>query len=154
MGAQGELMGRAKDAGRRGRRCLDEDEVVAFSRGRASQEQRFAVELHLTDCSRCLEWVANMAKAPKQWLFADPLSILKTLHIPTLVIQGDNDLQVPTSDAKTLAAAWPGIKLVILPGVSHTLKLDTASTPPQSSYTDADRPIAPGIVEALLSLVK
>jgi hypothetical protein len=44
----------------------------------------------------------------------EPAKLASTVTVPTLVLQGDRDVQVATSDARLLAAAQPSAKLVIL----------------------------------------
>lgn len=51
---------------------------------------------------------------------ADPVTILEGANKRTLVIQGDNDLQITTDDAKRLAAT--GAELVIVEKMNHVLK--------------------------------
>jgi hypothetical protein len=49
-----------------------------------------------------------------------------------------------------VAAAHPGARLVILPGVNHILKAgsrDRAET--RANYADPSLPLAPGVVEAI-----
>jgi pimeloyl-ACP methyl ester carboxylesterase len=79
----------------------------------------------------------------------DPVARLKTLKVPTTVVQGETDVQVATDDAKLLGKARPGIKVVMLPGVNHLLKAEAAKTMPQPSYTDPKLPISPAAVDAI-----
>lgn len=48
-----------------------------------------------------------------------PLDRLRTLAIPTLVMAGEADRQVPVADARRFADAIPGAALVTYPGVGH-----------------------------------
>ena len=43
----------------------------------------------------------------------------KAIHVPTLVMHGEKDTLVPVADGRAFAAAIPGAKLVIYPGVGH-----------------------------------
>jgi pimeloyl-ACP methyl ester carboxylesterase len=96
----------------------------------------------------------QLALFRRQWLFADPVALQKALKLPTLVVQGDHDLQVTVDDARRLANARPGVRLAILPNVSHVLKVDEGTSLPQASYSDVTRPIAPALVDAVVALVK
>jgi pimeloyl-ACP methyl ester carboxylesterase len=45
---------------------------------------------------------------------------LADLHVPTLVVGGDQDLLVPHAQHRELAAAIPGAELIALEGVGHS----------------------------------
>jgi alpha-beta hydrolase superfamily lysophospholipase len=88
-------------------------------------------------------------------LTLDPTQALAAVKAPALILQGDNDLQVTVEDAQRLHAARPDARLVILPGVNHILK--TAPTDRAGNigtYADPDRPLAPGVMPAILAFVK
>ena len=85
----------------------------------------------------------------------DPVAEVAKLRAPVLVLQGDNDFQVGIGDAKALAAAKPGNRLVIVPGMTHPLKLagkDFASM--AKAYTDPTLPLAPQVVAAIADFVR
>ncbi len=48
-----------------------------------------------------------------------PLVTLPTLVAPVLLVHGEQDQVVPVSDAYRLAAAAPGARLLVVPGVGH-----------------------------------
>jgi uncharacterized protein len=88
-------------------------------------------------------------------LTLDPTKALAAAKAPVLILQGDNDLQVQVEDARRLHAARPDAKLVILPGVNHVLK--TAPTDRAgniAAYADPERPLAPGVMPAILAFVR
>ncbi len=84
----------------------------------------------------------------------DPAALLKPTKVPTVIIQGDTDVQITVGDAKALAAARPDAKLVVIPKMNHLMKEEAVATLPQLSYTDATRPLAPGIIDAIVAGVK
>ena len=51
----------------------------------------------------------------------DPAKLAASLNVPLLVILGERDIQVSIADAKTLAAAQPKAKLVVIPAMNHVL---------------------------------
>ncbi|MCY7339199.1 MAG: alpha/beta hydrolase [Sphingomonas bacterium] len=59
-------------------------------------------------------------------LSIDPAALAARTRLPMIVIQGDADLQVTVADARALAAAHRGARLVILPNVNHVWKSATA----------------------------
>ena len=90
-------------------------------------------------------------------LFAeDPAALAAGLDVPLLIVQGDQDIQVTVDDAKSLAAAQPKARLVLLPGVNHVLKIppggDRAAN--LKAYADPSLAIAPAVVEAIAGFVK
>jgi hypothetical protein len=88
-------------------------------------------------------------------LTIDPPKALAAVKAPVLILQGDNDLQVSLADARLLAAARPDAKLVIVPGMNHVLKAaPTDRAGNLAAYADPDRPLAPGVMPAILDFVK
>ena len=83
-------------------------------------------------------------------LTIDPVTTLKAAPSPVLIIQGETDIQVPVTDAHLLAAGRPDATVAIIPGMNHVLKLapiDRAAN--IAAYADPDRPLAPGLMEAI-----
>lgn len=88
------------------------------------------------------------------WLPLDPVKELAKLTIPVLVVQGSTDLQIGEGDAKLLAAARPDIRLVIVPGMNHVLKLAPADRAANvATYHDPSLPLAPGLIDAVAGFV-
>lgn len=89
------------------------------------------------------------------WMLLNPATLLASIRLPVLVLQGENDIQVSVEDARRLAVARPGAKLVVLPGVNHMLK---SSSPDRianlASYADPTLPLAPGVVDAIADFVQ
>jgi uncharacterized protein len=56
------------------------------------------------------------------WMQIDPAKVIAELSMPLLVINGDNDIQVPAKDAELLHEANPKSRLVIIPKMNHILK--------------------------------
>lgn len=86
----------------------------------------------------------------------DPAKLAASLKVPLLIVQGERDIQVSTTDAKDLAAAQPKAKLVLIPGMNHVLK-DVASddrTANMATYADPSRPVDRELVDAVVAFVK
>jgi hypothetical protein len=73
----------------------------------------------------------------------------KVAGCPITIVQGDTDLQISVEDAKLLAAARPDARLRVLSHMNHVLKREEQAALPQASYTDPERPLAPGLVDAV-----
>ncbi|HEX8582782.1 MAG TPA: alpha/beta fold hydrolase [Allosphingosinicella sp.] len=85
----------------------------------------------------------------------DPAALAGNVKKPMLVVQGLRDLQVSEADARRLAAARSGTRLILLPGVNHVLKSvdseDRAAN--AAAYADPALPLAPGIAEAIAGFI-
>ncbi|MGV8435475.1 alpha/beta fold hydrolase, partial [Pseudomonas aeruginosa] len=53
----------------------------------------------------------------------DPARAFGRLRIPTLIVQGRNDIQVGVADAKALQRAKPDSQLVLIDGMNHILRI-------------------------------
>ncbi|XXX79468.1 alpha/beta fold hydrolase [Sorangium sp. So ce134] len=88
------------------------------------------------------------------WMKHDPAIELKAVTAPVLLLQGTTDIQVPVQDAERLAGARPDAELVLIEGMSHTLKDATLSkASQQAAYTDPSLPVAPRLLEELGAFV-
>jgi uncharacterized protein len=89
------------------------------------------------------------------WFAKDPTKILAAVTVPVLIVQGTHDIQVPVSEAKTLAAAKPDAKLVLLDGVNHILKAAPEERNANvATYANPALPLAPGVVPAIAEFVR
>jgi pimeloyl-ACP methyl ester carboxylesterase len=91
----------------------------------------------------------------RSWQAIEPVALLRSLSVPTLVLQGETDVQITPEDAKALGAARTDIRVEILPGVNHVLKLATGTTPQQqmAAYTDRTLPLAPAVVPTVAQFI-
>ncbi|MDB4969112.1 MAG: alpha/beta hydrolase [Myxococcales bacterium] len=97
----------------------------------------------------------EMSKFLPGLLLTDPRTLAGAFKGPLTVLQGDNDVQVTVDrDAKPLAAAHAGAKLVVLKDVAHTLKTDTVKGLSQPSYRDPALPLAAGVVDAVVGTIR
>lgn len=85
----------------------------------------------------------------------DPAALAAATDLPTLIVQGSADLQVKQEDAAALHEAQPASELVTVAGMTHVLKLiegdDMAAN--MATYSNADLPIAPGVVDAIADFI-
>jgi len=74
---------------------------------------------------RLMEMFSRAGDAGLTWTLialanrVDRLGTLAGLHAPAIVVVGDADLLTPPDEARAIASAVPGSKLVVLPGVAH-----------------------------------
>ena len=86
------------------------------------------------------------------WLLRDPAVELAAMRCPVLVVQGMADLQVQVSDARLLAAARPGSRLLLVPGMNHVLKTPARDRAANlASYAAPGLPLAAGLVHGIAS---
>lgn len=92
----------------------------------------------------------------QSWQAFRPVETLAALRQPTLVLQGETDVQVTLDDARALAGARADVTLVTLPGVNHVLKRASGATAAEqmASYTDRTIPLATSVVPTLAEWVR
>jgi pimeloyl-ACP methyl ester carboxylesterase len=102
-------------------RGLDVKRVVflAPAADPAGYSERFASMFGLTD-----EVVSRMKRGLERrfgiaWKDFDVLAAAATLSAPLLVIHDSDDRDVPLTDGTSIAAAWPGARLVTTNGLGH-----------------------------------
>lgn len=54
----------------------------------------------------------------------DRRPMLPGIRVPTLVLTGDADEMIPDTESRAMAAAIPGSRLVVVPGVGHLVGLE------------------------------
>jgi pimeloyl-ACP methyl ester carboxylesterase len=82
----------------------------------------------------------------------DPAELLREAKIPTIIVQGDVDRQVGVADANRLHEARPDARLVVVPQMSHTLKIDSEGG--LRSYSDPTLPLATAVIDALVEATR
>ena len=90
------------------------------------------------------------------WFAYNPAEEIAKLTIPTLILQGDKDIQVGTDEADKLHAAQPASSLYIIKDMNHVLKqCDTMQQMAQlATYSKPELPIKPELVEYIVEFVK
>ena len=88
------------------------------------------------------------------WLPLDPAEIVAAWDGPVMIGQGTTDIQVGLADAEALAAARPGVHLVLWEGVNHLLKIAPADRAANiATYSDPTLPLAPGVVDDVAGFI-
>lgn len=85
----------------------------------------------------------------------DPAKLAASTKLPLAILQGTHDIQVSMADAERLKAANPAARLLPLTDTNHVLKQVTADdrTANAATYADPDLPLAPGVIDAITSIV-
>jgi uncharacterized protein len=89
------------------------------------------------------------------WMRYTPAEEITRLTIPSLIIQGKHDLQVPMDEAKILHEAKPEAGFVIFEKMNHVLKDTPAERNANlATYSQPELPLSSGLVEAIVNFVK
>ena len=88
------------------------------------------------------------------WLQYDPAEVLKKLDVPTLIVQGKNDLQVNVTDAEFLSTAKPAVETLYFDNMNHVLK-DAPTDPEENAatYANPTLPLAEGLVDSISKFI-
>ena len=89
------------------------------------------------------------------WLRYNPQDEIKKLKIPTLLLNGTNDLQVSVGEAELLKKSKPDAELVIIDAMNHVfkeIKGDTAEN--MKSYNDPNLPISAQLLNTITRFIK
>ena len=88
------------------------------------------------------------------WIKLDPTEEIKKVTIPTLIINGDKDLQVLISDAEALKKAKPDAEYAIIKNMNHVLKHIDKDENNMKSYFSADFPVSEKLLETIVTFIK
>ncbi|MGI3747069.1 MAG: alpha/beta hydrolase [Janthinobacterium lividum] len=84
----------------------------------------------------------------------NPTAAFGQLKIPTLIIQGRNDMQVGVGDAELLHRAKPDSQLAIIDGMNHVLRIVPMDIKRQlASYKDPQLPLASEVTDRILKFL-
>lgn len=89
------------------------------------------------------------------WFQYKPTKEIAKLEVPTLIVQGTTDMQVPIHDAKLLSRAKPDARLKMIPGMNHILKsVDRDQKAQFDSYSNPDLPVNSQLIDCLADFVR
>ena len=89
------------------------------------------------------------------WFRYDPAVEMGKLNMPSLILQGDTDVQVSITDARLLKGGQRAASLAIVNGMNHVLKLAPADPRQQAaSYSDPSLPVVPKLVTEVVAFVQ
>jgi len=83
----------------------------------------------------------------------DPIDPLKQIIIPTLIVGGGRDRQLPRLDLVALSAAAPAAKTLWLPDMNHVLVDVTDDDDDLKSYNDPARPLDHDLIDAVSAFI-
>ncbi len=88
------------------------------------------------------------------WMKHDPKAVIANLQIPTFIVQGERDIQVPADEATILHEAAPNSELLLLEKMNHILK-DAPKDREENmaTYTNSELPLADGLLEGIMDFL-
>ncbi|WP_339873117.1 alpha/beta hydrolase [Olleya marilimosa] len=88
------------------------------------------------------------------WMKHNPVDIISTLNIPTLIINGTKDLQVSEAEALLLKEAAKDASIQIIKNMNHVMVTIAGDDLENSkSYNESQRPLADGLLEKIISFI-
>lgn len=87
------------------------------------------------------------------WIELNPLEEIKNVTVPTLIINGDKDIQVQVLDAENLKTAKPDATLVIIENMNHVLKNIEKEEDNLASYSSAVFPISEALIKTIIEFI-
>ena len=88
------------------------------------------------------------------WLKYDPSKVIQDVTVPTLLIQGTNDLQITKADSEALKKGKKEAKLIYLDNMNHVLKEAPADREGNlATYTDASLPLQAELVSVISQFI-
>ena len=89
------------------------------------------------------------------WMQYKPTTILKTLQIPILLINGTKDLQVSVNEAELLKAANDKSQLTIIENMNHVLfEIEGDDLENSKSYNESFRPISSQLISSIITFIE
>jgi len=90
----------------------------------------------------------------RNWMSYDPQEEIKKLDAPVLIINGDKDLQVHTSEAEVLYAARPDATYEIIPFMNHIFKeIKGDDLENSKSYNIYNLPVMPQLIQSISTFI-
>ncbi|MBU2527485.1 MAG: lysophospholipase [Bacteroidetes bacterium] len=91
----------------------------------------------------------------RSWMVYNPTEEIAKLHIPVLIISGENDLQVPMADGDLLYGANQNAEWVLISGMNHVLKIVSEAYGENiQSYNKTDLPISEDLVSEIIAFIQ
>lgn len=90
------------------------------------------------------------------WFAINPVTEIKKIKVPILIIQGDKDIQVTLEDAQLLHNAAPNSVKIIIPDMNHVLKACTTMNKlaQMPLYGNPELKNVPRVSEEILKFIK
>lgn len=111
----------------------------------------------VTNISQELQSVFRPSVQPflMSWMQYNPAKEIRKLDIPTMIVNGGNDLQVPAREAEILHDAKTDADILLIDKMNHVLKEAPEDRDGNiATYSDPDLPLATGLMEGIMAFMK
>jgi len=89
------------------------------------------------------------------WFKYQPTELIKDIDCPSLIINGNSDIQIAVKEAELLNAAVSNSQLAIIDNMNHVLKeVDGDLQANIATYTNPDMPISDDLVQRIVEFIK
>jgi dienelactone hydrolase len=123
-------------------------------RDSAATRRDALVDSLVREAARVVDALAGTSAALRELLAHDPVRAARRLRVPTLILDGATDRQIPPGDAARLAVALgqrgAPVERLALPDVNHLMLADPIGDP-GLYFTLPDRRLAPGVTATVAS---
>jgi pimeloyl-ACP methyl ester carboxylesterase len=105
-------------------------------------------------------WLFNVFRPNIQpymisWMQYDPAEVLGTIETPSLIVQGNTDIQVSVTDADLLKKGNEKAQLAVIDQMNHIFKSVSADkTKNKNTYTDPNLPLHPELILTLVQFIR
>ncbi len=90
----------------------------------------------------------------KSWIQYTPSEVIKALDIPILILQGNKDLLVETTEGELLKQAVPNATYMLIPDMNHILReIKGNRLENHKSYNEHWRKIMPEVIDSIVKFV-
>jgi hypothetical protein len=122
---------------------LDESEYILEQLKEGNEVENVSQELYSV-------FRPSVQAFTSSWMQYDPADEIANLDIPTLIINGDNDLQVPVQEAELLHKAKPDAEFLLIENMNHILKEAPEDREGNlQTYSDPELPLAEELIEGI-----
>lgn len=88
------------------------------------------------------------------WMNYDPTEEIKKIKVPVLIIAGSKNIQASEKEFKSLQAAKPDAKAVLIDKMNHVLRrIEGTDLENSKSYNEPLRPIMPELIDAITAFI-
>jgi len=137
------------------------DQIAKQSEGLAENAENAFLEIKengkTSNYNPLLESVFRPSVQPymRSWMKYNPTEEISKLEIPILIINGNLDIQVDTTEAELLKEANPNAELVILDKMNHVFrKIEGDDLENTKAYNEPKRPLHPELISVLVNFIK
>jgi pimeloyl-ACP methyl ester carboxylesterase len=97
----------------------------------------------------------NIQQYMISWMQYDPAKVFSSIKTPSLIVQGNTDIQVSATDADLLKEGNIDAQLIVIDQMNHIFKSVSADrTENKKTYTDPNLPLHPELILTLVQFIR